>query len=334
VKSEEAPSPTTRHTGAAELYPSIPRAYINLSSFTPLWLSQNPPTHCPLGATLPRNMSSTASQRALDYLEALPGTTFTKLYQQPSTALAIFRRMLPHLAKTIVMAMLYMPTPFPTADLDSWIKPDSESLKARDQALDILRRLKVLFDTQQESGGGPAYKLSDAFARSLRLALTGGGEHRSFGVPCATRDEKPVTIEYLDTFARRQWEAILYYVVGSANAGLGAEVDISEGTKRLLQNGEFVAIKGRQAVITQAGFTFLLQEINAQIWSLLIVYLEVSSSVSYSLDTMAFLASTNTSVNSSKWTPSMSSPSSSPSAPSNSASATAPPTSPPHRPIC
>jgi transcription initiation factor TFIIH subunit 4 len=50
-------------------------------------------------------MTSTASQRALDYLEGLPGLTFTKLYQQPSTALAVFRRMLPHLAKTIVMGM-------------------------------------------------------------------------------------------------------------------------------------------------------------------------------------------------------------------------------------
>lgn len=32
-----------------------------------------------------------------DYLEKLQGTTFRKLYQQPSTAFAIFRRMLPHL---------------------------------------------------------------------------------------------------------------------------------------------------------------------------------------------------------------------------------------------
>lgn len=32
-----------------------------------------------------------------DYLENLPGTTFKKLYKQPSTAFAIFRRMLPHL---------------------------------------------------------------------------------------------------------------------------------------------------------------------------------------------------------------------------------------------
>ena len=40
-----------------------------------------------------------ASSRSLDYLERLPGTVFYKLYQQPATALAIFRRMLPDLGK-------------------------------------------------------------------------------------------------------------------------------------------------------------------------------------------------------------------------------------------
>ena len=268
-------------------------------------------------------MTTTASQRALDYLEQLPGTTFTKLYQQPSTALAIFRRMLPHLAKTMVMAMLYMPIPFAIADIDAWVKPDAESLQARDRALSILHRLRILFDTQGEDGRA-AYKLSDAFAKSLRMALTGGGEHRSFGVPCSTLDKTPVTVEYLDTFARRQWEAILYYVVGSAQAGLGGEVDISAGTKQLLQKGEFVAVRGRTALITQDGFSFLLQEINAQIWTLLIVYLEVSSSVCPSSSTYGYVLTHH----SCKWTPSTSCPSSSPSAPSNWASPTAPPTSP------
>lgn len=204
-------------------------------------------------------MSSTASLRALDYLEGLPGTTFTKLYQQPSTALAIFRRMLPHLAKTLVMAMLYMPSPLLASDLDAWVKPDPISLSARDKSLSVLQRLRML----EELEGGRRFQLAGSFARSLRLALTGGGEHRSFGVPCESVDEKQVGVEFLDAFARRQWEAILYYVVGSANAGLGGEVDISAGTKQLLQKGEFVSVRGRTAHITQAGFTFLLQEVNS-----------------------------------------------------------------------
>ncbi|KAK3075113.1 RNA polymerase II transcription factor B 52 kDa subunit [Teratosphaeriaceae sp. CCFEE 6253] len=234
-------------------------------------------------------MSSTASQRALDYLEQLPGTTFTKLYQQPSTALAIFRRMLPHLAKTLVMALLYMPTPFAVSSLEMWVKPDAESQQSKERALSILSRLKILYDVR-DATNRPAYQLADAFAKSLRMALTGGGDHRSFGVPCQTADKAPVTIDYLDAFARRQWEAILYYVVGSAQAGLGRDAHVSPSTQKLLQIGEFVAVRGTKAHITQAGFTFLLQEVNAQIWTLLIVYLEYAPQLDMDpIDVLAFL---------------------------------------------
>lgn len=61
-----------------------------------------------------------------EYLERLPGTTFRRLYQEPSTALAIFRRMLPQLGKSFVMAMLYMVKPFPLADLDLWVSPNTK----------------------------------------------------------------------------------------------------------------------------------------------------------------------------------------------------------------
>lgn len=42
-------------------------------------------------------MSANASNSLSQYLEQLRGTTFQRLYQQPSTVFAIFRRMLPHL---------------------------------------------------------------------------------------------------------------------------------------------------------------------------------------------------------------------------------------------
>jgi hypothetical protein len=47
------------------------------------------------------SVSPTPSLQLAEYLEKLPGTTFRKLYQQPSTAFAIFRRMLPHLGKRL-----------------------------------------------------------------------------------------------------------------------------------------------------------------------------------------------------------------------------------------
>lgn len=115
------------------------------------------------------------------------------------------------------------------------------------------------------------------------MALTGGGNHRSFGVPCSTPDQNPVDTDYLDTFARGQWEAILYYVVGSADAALAGKVNISAGTKQLLEMGGFVSLRGKSAHITQGGFSFLLEEINAQVWTLLIEYLKFSPDVSSSL---------------------------------------------------
>lgn len=223
-------------------------------------------------------MSSSASARALDYLEQLPGTTFTKLYRQPSTALAIFRRMLPHLAKTVVMAMLYMPAPFPITDLETWVKPSAEGIRARDKAVSVLQRLRIVFEKPGKDGR-PALVLAPAFAKALRLALTGGGEHQSFGVMSEGGEKEGMTVEFLDTFARKQWEAILYYVVGSANTSLSGGVDISPGTKQLLQKGEFVTIRNKQAAISKQGFEFLLQETNAQIWTLLIVYLNFAAEV-------------------------------------------------------
>lgn len=225
-------------------------------------------------------MSSSTSQRVLDYLEQQPGTTFTKLYQQPSTALAIFRRMLPHLAKTLVMALLYTHEPSPAADIDRCFKAGAESQQAKDRAFSIVQRLRILLE--ETEGGAPCYKLSPAFARSLRQALSGGGKnHRSFGVP-STVVNKNVTVEFLDGVARRQWETILYYVVGSAGKELGGDkqAPISPGAASLLEQGKFVSVRGSHRFITQAGFTFLLQEVNAQIWTLLVVYLELSPHVS------------------------------------------------------
>ncbi|KAJ9668106.1 RNA polymerase II transcription factor B 52 kDa subunit [Coniosporium apollinis] len=209
----------------------------------------------------------TANPLALEVLQGFSGTKLELLYRQPSTALAVFRRMLPHLAKTIVMAMLYMPNPFLASDLDAWIRPDAVAEK--EQALLVLSSLHVM-KTAMQAQGPRAYILGKVFAKSLRQALTGSGEHKSFGVPCRPAGDEVVDIKILDEHARRQWEDILYYMVGSTTVGVEGKSHISDATKSLLELGNFVDKRGR---ITQTGFTFLLQEVNAQVWSLLIVYL-------------------------------------------------------------
>jgi len=123
--------------------------------------------------------------------------------------------------------------------------------------------------------------LTKNFAKSLRLALTGGGHHNSFGVPSSALAEN-VTVAELDEYARGQWEGILHYVVSSVGSGNRSDDQgPTSKVKDLLQAGQLVT-KGRHSGggITQAGFSFLLQEVNAQVWTLLILWIQNAEKVS------------------------------------------------------
>ncbi|EDU51456.1 TFB2 RNA polymerase II transcription initiation nucleotide excision repair factor TFIIH subunit TFB2 [Pyrenophora tritici-repentis] len=236
-------------------------------------------------------MSASSSTQALEYLEGLPLATHKKLYEQPSTVLAVFRCMLPHLAKSIVMAMLYMPSPFPAADLDAWFKPSAR--KEKERATFTLDRLHIITSSRQDNGT-LSWTLSPGFQRSLRNAIEGSGTHRSFGVP-ATKEEsgKRVSVEFLDEYSRAQWEGILYYLVSGA-AGLGKDnisrAEVSPSTKTLLNTGDLVRTIHGSPRITKDGFSFVLQETNAQVWSLLIIYLKVTNELGMSeTEVLAFL---------------------------------------------
>ncbi|KAL8381597.1 hypothetical protein RB595_005739 [Gaeumannomyces hyphopodioides] len=218
-----------------------------------------------------------------DYLERQSGTTFKKLYQQPSTAFAIFRRMLPSLAKTFVMALLYMPKPLSLADLDTWAKPDAR--KQKDHALAILRVLHIVLITAPSREKPQEVSLTPNFKKSLRLALEGGGSsHNTFGVPSSLPVPPNVDIPFLDKFARTRWDAILHYVVNSVEGDEFAQrpskrlhsggSKLQDTVKELLVAGGLVERRGGSISISKTGFTFLLQESNAQVWTLLLQWLE------------------------------------------------------------
>ncbi len=145
--------------------------------------------------------------------------------------------------------------------------------RERDIAISALEQYHVV--TVVANPGKPrAYKLTNTFATSLRLALTGGGTHRSFGVPCVDPNEEKVTIQTLDEFARTQWEGVLSYMVGSTGVNLSnRRVQLSEGVTALLRGGNFIAKRGGHDEITQKGFAFLLEDVNTQVWAILMLYL-------------------------------------------------------------
>lgn len=145
--------------------------------------------------------------------------------------------------------------------------------------MNLLERLHVL-SLVANPGQPRSYSLTNPFATSLRLALTGGGNHKSFGVPCNIPAKDAISIAGLDEFARKQWEGVLGYMVGSTGIDLTDEdVTLSDGVKTLLRLGGLVEIKNRRVEITQDGFAFILQEVNAQVWTVLILYLENAEQV-------------------------------------------------------
>ncbi|CAG9943635.1 unnamed protein product [Clonostachys rosea f. rosea IK726] len=220
------------------------------------------------------SVSNMPALQLREYLERLPGTTFRKLYQQPSTAFAIFRRMLPHLAKTFVMRMLFMPAPMLLADLDLWVKPDAK--KQKDQALFILQALHIVHISPPSREKPQEMQLTTNFKNSMRRALTGGGTHNSFGVPSTLVVPPEIDIPFLDRYARKKWEDILHFVVSSVGFKSAGEVSgPNKSVKELLIAGRLVERRPNGSIgITQTGFTFLLQEANAQVWTLLLLWLE------------------------------------------------------------
>lgn len=207
-----------------------------------------------------------------EYLESMPGTTLRRLYQHPSTALAVFRRMLPHLAKTFVMSMLYLPKPLPVSELALWMK--SGSAREKERALGLLSRLNMVTSISATKETPQCLVLSQNFAASLRIALTGGDIKQSFGIMSTEPVGEKIDIPFLDDYAQKQWESILHYVVNSVGDSIGSQDGPSLDVRNLLEAGELVKKSGRAVEITTSGFTFLLQEVNAQVWTLLILFVK------------------------------------------------------------
>ncbi|KIV81991.1 hypothetical protein PV11_04135 [Exophiala sideris] len=213
-----------------------------------------------------------------EYLETLPGTQFYRLYRSPASALAIFRKRLSSLAKSFVMMLLYMPRPMPIKQLELFVQDSSRG--EREHALDLLHRYHIFRDVTFNST--KAYSLTPDFAKSLRGALTGAGDRKSFGQIANVPANQNITIPQLDEYSRQRWEGILGYMVGSSRTPLDAEqaaIEPAPGVIELLKAGHLIELsgtysRGQAAKITKEGFAFVLQDINTQIWALLFLYVD------------------------------------------------------------
>lgn len=203
----------------------------------------------------------------IGHLEELDDSIQSRLYEAPATCLSIFR-LLPPMAKFYIMTMLFYEKPVPLKDLDKWCKP-----MARKFQWESLERMKSLHLIELDNSG-QFIRLHPVFRNNFRDCLTGTQAYNSFGNLDTSIDKHQVDLKFLDNFASNKWETILHYMVGTE-----LSITPSKSVLKLLKLGGLMegdCDNPKDLKITNVGFQFLLQDINAQIWTLLLQYLNLT----------------------------------------------------------
>ena len=250
-----------------------------------------------------RHMSSNLFKATVnEHLEGLPESMQSRLYEAPATCLLIFR-LLPPLAKFTIMQMVFSERPVLLRDLDRWFRPGTRPVQ-----FELLKRLKALH-LILEDRQGQYITLHPTFRRNFRDCLTGTQRENAFGVAAETDDAaggaaggaassgaaaaaatvsgaargRPPTVAFLDAFALTKWESILHFMVGTEASAtpsrlvllllrLGGLMEPAKDPDAAFGGGG----GGGGLRITNVGFQFLLQDANAQIWTILLQYLHLS----------------------------------------------------------
>ncbi|KII89693.1 hypothetical protein PLICRDRAFT_39828 [Plicaturopsis crispa FD-325 SS-3] len=216
----------------------------------------------------------------LPFLQSQSQNTLTRLYQRPSSCLSIFRLLGP-VERQLTMNLLWLESAIPASTMAAWVI--RENKRFYDSALGTLARLHILPKSNVKLSLNPTFK------SSLRQALTGGGTSGSFGVPADSEDKRTTPdIESLDNFALERWETILHYMV---SAGPGQNpTKPSHGVLYLLErSGLMGSYHGSSLQITSAGFQFLLHSPRAQLWDLLLQYLQAEERQMDVVEVLSFL---------------------------------------------
>lgn len=208
------------------------------------------------------------------YLEEIPQQVQARLYKSPATCLAIYR-LLPPVAKFFIMSLVFNDNNVALRDLDKWIK--SSAKLDFQEAIKSMRSLHLIIPTKVNNQ--LMIGLNPTFRNSFKNALTGGEVSNSFGIVV---DNDPdilsgkINMQLLDRYSANKWENILHFMVGTPMSVIPSD-NVLSLLKHSQLMGEFNATG--EYKITNEGFQFLLQDINAQIWTLLLQYLKMSESL-------------------------------------------------------
>ncbi|EIM21527.1 transcription factor Tfb2 [Wallemia mellicola] len=183
----------------------------------------------------------------VNYLKGLSKFNLNRLFNDKSSTLTIYR-LLDDLNKQIISSLLFSSKLLDQSTLE---------LLYKDADLVPLIELNII----DNSNG--SITLNEQFKHSLKQILI-GREIESLSNSITT------TIEQLDTFATQQWELILHYMVGSYNS------TPSKGVLFLLEKSNLIYTANKQHRISSKGFQFLLEDVQVQLWQLLLEYLSLS----------------------------------------------------------
>ena len=238
------------------------------------------------------------------FLDRQSPANLNRLFSKPSSCLALFR-LLPILARQWIMQTLFL-SPSTPLTMEDWQCQLVHPPRHRDQTLSRLTNLHIL--KIDGSGNTAKLQMNAAFQQNMRAALLiGHGDHRSFGVLSDTSDQHAVDVAFLDNYAKTKWEAILHFLVGSEGfeapresvlyllekSGLMQKGGLSGSNRSAPSGGSSQAANNFRSTslkITARGFQFLLEDVNTQLWDLLLKYLGLAEPRGMDLvEVMSFL---------------------------------------------
>lgn len=234
-----------------------------------------------------------------EYLESLPETVHNKLYQSSTTCLAIFR-LLPSLSKFYIVSLLFQEnSTISYPELNKWLKNSSQfsvlkllqfnSLKIyQNESLKKLGLLNLIKESKRQIRNPRTgnltnitmFQLNEVFKKNFKDSLIGNDDTNVSSDILTSSVTKTIDIEFLDQWSSNKWETILHFMVGTQLDRLP-----SDGVLKLLNDSGLMELPEfkrhyKDLQITKDGFQFLLQEINSQIWILLLHYLKASEQLS------------------------------------------------------
>ncbi|KAL5468761.1 hypothetical protein EMCRGX_G029875 [Ephydatia muelleri] len=204
----------------------------------------------------------------LTYLQELPAAVLSNLYQHSAACLAVYRE-LPELSRQYIMRVLFLEHALPLTMVSTWARTNPESQSAHQKALSTLQNLRVS-EVVPLAAGQQGMSLSPVFKINLKVLICGGGT--PWVVPGHVGEDKHTRdMEFLESYAEKQWEAILNFLVGVKNAAS----EVSQEIVQVLQHAGLVSSSDESQcpTISNLGFQFLLMDRSTQVWYFILQYL-------------------------------------------------------------